>query len=362
MKNIVLVSNPFGFGPVGKLHSIATEFFPLVKQEKVSLTFIGSRNSWEIIKDKNINWVEANERSEEKLRLALSKIDKPYVISSQNRFSIKVAKDLNLPCAFLDGLAWFWDEIPNSHLLADIIFWIKYPGMKDRIIPQYNINLVSGISQEKSKSRKPTKTIMIHLGGGINPLTSTLPIDWLDILILALKKIGAKELFICGGKELIMYLQKSIPKDKINSATLDHNEFRKKLSNAQRLVTVGGQSAIMEALSFGVPTTFLPSYNLSQATMVENLRKSKAAPLRFDWQDLNFSIPFGKEKTAIETYDSYARQVKENHWFLTEAIDKIRSLIEDRFSHSGQTKFIKNLGCSGSKEIYNILEKLWSLN
>ncbi|MFA6253709.1 MAG: hypothetical protein WC640_00390 [Candidatus Paceibacterota bacterium] len=363
MKNIVLVSNPFGFGPVGKLHSIAAEFLPLAKQGKISLTFAGGESSWEIIKDKNISWLEVNERSEEDLKQLLAKINNPHVISSQNRFVIKVTRDLKLPSAFLDGLAWFWDKIPEDHLLADIIFWVNYPGIEAKVIPKYNIELISGIVPQKSQRKSSEKKLtIIHLGGGVNPLTPILPINWLDILILALKKTETENLFVCGGRELISYLQNNIPPSKINSSTLNHQDFEKKLALARKLVTVGGQSATMEALSLGVPIAFLPSYNLSQAMLVEYLRPRGAAPLRFDWQDLGFPLPMGKEKTAIEIYDSYAKQVKENAWFLTEATDKIQQLIEDELATIGQRNFIKDLGYTGTQEIYNALKKLWSLD
>lgn len=364
MKNIVLVSNPFGFGPVGKLHSIATEFLSLVKQGKISLTFIGGEKSWDIMKNDNIRWLKVDERSEEELSEILGAMDNPYIVSSQNRFVIKVAKRLGLPCAFLDGLAWFWDEIPSDHLLADIIFWIKYPDITKKTPAKDNIQLVSGISLVlPDQIKNPEKNLtIIHLGGGANPLTKTLPFDWLDILISAIGKVEEKRLLVCGGEELIKYFQKFIPFKQINSVTLNHQDFLSVLTKAKRLVTTGGQSATVEAMAMGIPVAFLPSYNLSQSALVEYLRAKGAAPLRFDWQDLGLAIPKGKEVDAINIYGSYAKKVKGDYWLLAESVDKIKSLIEDKIRDSGQKAFIKNLGNSGAKEIFSRLASLWSLD
>src|SRR3989344_3460854 len=166
-KTIVIFSNPFGYGPTGKSIALADALLELGLK---NIILAGSVFIHEIVPD-HIKYIKIDERNENEIRNLLRGINNPLVISSQNRFSVKVAHSLKIPSAFVDGLAWFWKKIPSDHLIADEIFWLRYPGIENKVPFGYrNIHIVPAAINIKSKKVKRDQ-ILIHLGGCMNPIT-----------------------------------------------------------------------------------------------------------------------------------------------------------------------------------------------
>ncbi len=363
MKSIVLVSNPFGYGPSGKLASVVSELQRSGVGKKHLLVFVGSKFSWDIISRKGIDWIEVDERSAPQLKNVFRKLENPVVFSSQNRFAIEAAKDLGVPCAFLDGLAWFWEQIPAQHLAANIIFWLSYPGFSKPKISGADIRFVSSIVDEKAKVVKNRLYTLVHVGGCLNPLVPGLPEYWLKIIAETLREIKGRKIIVCGSKEALKFLRaQGVFSQNIKFLNLNHNKFYNLLSKASRLVTIGGQTASIEAMSLGVPVSFLPSWNFSQHALVENLRKEFAAPLRFDWDDLGLRSEYGTEKDAIKKYRILANKVYKDTWYLAETKEAIKRLITIPADFSGQTSFISKMGTGGAKQLSDHLVKKWHLN
>ncbi|MDO8658341.1 MAG: hypothetical protein Q7K55_06370, partial [Candidatus Levybacteria bacterium] len=160
-KTIVIFSNPFGYGPAGKAIAIAEAF---ISSGYKNIVFAGSSFVQEIIPI-TFNYINVDERNEQAIKIFLKTILNPVVISSQNRFAIKAALALDIPCAFLDGLSWFWKEIPSDHFIADEIFWMKYPGLEEKITKSpHAIHIVPAIVDVQSTNAVRDQ-ILIHLGG-----------------------------------------------------------------------------------------------------------------------------------------------------------------------------------------------------
>lgn len=366
MKNIIFASNPFGWGPTGKLDDVIEALSLITSPQHTRLNFVGQKFCRRLINSQRCHVRIANERSVRDLSRIIKNLENPYVFGSQNRFIIKAAKKIGAPSAFLDGLAWFWKNIPTDHLLADQMFWMNFPGSKGKLPPGRPIKIVSGITSSKhqnlkTKDHKKRPYVLVHLGGGENPLLAGWPQDWLKIIMLSLQGITDQKIIVCGGIKMISYLNnRKLPKN-ISCRVLDHRQFLKTLAQADRLVTPGGQTATLEAMSLGVPVSFLPSYNLSQAALQFLARQEFAAPLRCDWQDLGLVTPSKKEKQAMQIYQSYAQRVLRKEWWRQEMIDNIRALIMVRADFQGQKKFIQRLGTTGAKEIAQTLKKIWQL-
>src|SRR3989338_3660640 len=152
MKTVFIFSNPFGYGPSGKALSIAQYFQEHTANTNVCIC--GSQHMLGITGSK-LQTIEVDDRCEEEIVAVLNSVsgDK-YVISSQNKFAVKAAKRGNIPSAFLDGLAWFWTNIPADHFLADIIFWINYPRIRAKIPINYKdkIVIINGITEALEKN------------------------------------------------------------------------------------------------------------------------------------------------------------------------------------------------------------------
>ena len=154
MKSILLFSNPFGYGPSGKLLSIAKYLIKNTTQTEVILC--GSQYLLQIA-GSEFRFILVEDRDEEAISKLLKSIpNEKYVLSSQNRFAIKAAIKNNIPSAFLDGLAWFWNKFPDDHFLADIIFWLNYPNIKKSIPEQFKdkINIIHGITEPQLIDKK----------------------------------------------------------------------------------------------------------------------------------------------------------------------------------------------------------------
>lgn len=363
-KTIVIFSNPFGYGPTGKAIAIGKEF---IGNGYSNVTFAGSSFVREIVPP-SLTFVGVNERDEKDIGNLLRATPNPVVISSQNRFAIKAARSLNIPCAFIDGLSWFWKEIPEDHLIADEIFWMNYPGLEKKLSKSTRaIHLVPAIIDIQSTS--PIRSqILIHLGGCRNPLMNIFPKNYLDLLSNALSGISHQSsLMITGGVEVINYLKTKllpITENKIVLASLKHDEFTTELDRSIHFVTTAGQTATLEAFALGVPTSFLLPMNLSQLALTDLLSRYNAADDCLRWDNYilkTTNSTMQNEKDALVAFNVYAETIKthkEMHGRLTRDIVQLISVIPER---DGQKDFIDNLGVNGAKEIGQILSSEWSL-
>ncbi len=364
-KTIVVFSNPFGYGPTGNVIPIIENLLSAIKG--IDIIFAGSRLCREIIDNGQIKIMDIDERNENQIKAFLKTVDNPYIFSSQNRFAIKAAKALNMRSAFLDILAWFWKEIPQEHLLDDIIFWIKFPCIEQRMTPKHKINIVSGITPALLNIKKKNQLI-IHIGGAKYPFSNEVPINYLNLLAYALNNFNCKNVYesvlFTGGSEAVKYIkQKSINKD-IIFASLPQKEFIKELSQSAHMFTTAGISATLESFFQKIPVSFLPPVNLSQFALVKLLENYGDCLRYMKWDSytgVKGDLMSMNEKDAINKFDDYAKKV-----FLNSRIRKkfIKDFIEKTDmlpNNMKQIKIANYMGNSGAREISDILIKEWKL-
>jgi hypothetical protein len=364
-KNIIVFSNPFGYGPTGTALPVLISLFRKVKDAEV--IFAGSGLCMEIMLDIDVKKVYLNERDEVEITKYLSTVENPYVIGSQNRFCIKAAKKLNIPCAFIDILAWFWREIPADHLLADEIFWIKFPGVENKIQQNIkNIHLVSSII------RTPTKEILdnhkyltIHIGGAKYPPLNEVPKFYLNLLAKGLNELNIDGVFtdilFAGGSEATDYLKEKITNNKVHFIKED---YIKKLSQSAHLLTSAGVSSTFESFSLKIPTSFLLPLNLSQVALLDILLKNDCAPNYLVWDDyveVSKDLRNMIERDAIMEINGYAKIVDESNDLSRRFVKNFIKLAMSISDTPKQTKLVKSLGDSGADEVVDILSKKWSL-
>ncbi|MEI6553141.1 MAG: hypothetical protein WCO09_01085 [bacterium] len=362
-KTIVILSNPFGYGPTGKAIAIAKEF---IRSGYTNIVFAGNSFTREIVPS-SIGSIGVDERSEESIKDLLKTIQNPVVISSQNRFAIKAAISLKIPCAFLDGLSWFWKEIPADHFIADEIFWMNYPGIEEKITKSpHLINIVPTIVDVESTN--PIRDqILIHLGGCKNPLVDVFPKNYLDILTTSLLKVSDQwKIKVTGGAEAMDYLNSIFlldKKNKVDALSLNHDEFVRELDRSQHFVTTAGQTATLEAFALGIPTSFLLPMNLSQLALTDLLSQHNACPQHLRWDcysTTKTNIPL-TEKDAIVSFNGLVDTIKEGKEICKKLEDDIARLIETVPDIDGQRLFIEKIGIGGAAVIREILTQKWGL-
>ncbi len=362
-KTIIIFSNPFGYGPTGKAIAIAKEF---IDSGYSNVILACSSFTKEIIPE-SIPYISINERDEQVIRNYLRTIPNPVLISSQNRFAIKAALSLGIPCAFLDGLSWFWKEIPSDHLIADEIFWMKYPGLEEKLAKSPRIiNVVPAIIDVQIFETVRDQ-ILIHLGGCKNPLVEIFPRNYLDILADTLSTISSPyKIIVTGGAEAMDYLKTKLAQklnDKVVISSLGHDQFIRELNCSRHFITTAGQTATLEAFSLNVPTSFLLPMNLSQLALTDLLSRYDANPQSFAWdkyvsEKINREL---NERDAITEFNRYAEIIKTNSKIYIKLKNDLSELILHIPENKEQKKFINNLGLNGAKAIKNILTAKWNL-
>lgn len=360
-KTIVIFSNPFGYGPTGKAIAIAEAF---IKSGYKDILFAGNSFVQEII-PRHIKSITVDERSEDEITNVLRQIKNPVVISSQNRFAVHAAKSLDIPSAFVDGLAWFWKKIPTDHLIADEVFWMNYPHIKDKLPKNFDkIHIVPAIIDVENDISDRNK-ILIHIGGCKNPLTDIFPKYYLDILANSLSNFfDADKIIVTGGAEAIEYLKSKLIKNKIKIVSLKHHEFIQELSKSKHFITTAGQTATLEAFALGIPTSFLMPMNLSQLALTNILSEYNAAPQSLSWNSYysEETDPTSlSEKDAIIEFSKYAEKIYKDKQIQTRLENDIRRMIASIPDQREQIGFIKYLGKNGADTIVDILTKKWDI-
>ncbi len=362
-KTIVIFSNPFGFGPTGKAIAIAEAF---LKDGYKDVVFAASEFIQEIIPEA-VRCININERSQEDIENLLKGIVNPIVVSSQNRFAVYAAKALGVPSAFLDGLSWFWDEIPADHMMADVIFWMNYPNIEKKL-PQNrnNIYIVPAILNIHSDSKKGGG-ILMHIGGCKNPLVETFPRYYLNILAGALAALpDGMKITLTGGSDAIKYLKTKfdISNDRIKLVAFKHQDFINVLSRSDYFITTAGQTATLEAFALGIPTSFLLPTNLSQLALTKVLGEYDAAPHALDWNDYieeKERINATGEKEAIMKFEQYAEILNNNDGLCDKFNFDLKKLAQGVPKIDGQRGFIEHIGMDGANVIKDILIKQFQL-
>ena len=359
-RTIVIFSNPFGYGPTGKAVAIAKEL--LARAYHSDVIFAGGSFVREIIPHE-IRCADIDERNEAEIIELLKGLENPLVVSSQNRFPIYAGKRMGLRTAFLDGLAWFWKEIPEDHFLADEIFWMKYPGIEKKI-PRgiKNIHVVSAVIDVESKNADRSQTL-IHLGGCKNPLTDIFPKTYLDLLITPLSTNASKyEIKILGGENVVSYLRKLAPNLKAES--VEHDQFIKELDRSAHFITTAGQTAVLEAFALGVPTSFLLPMNLSQMALTDFLENFEASKEQLKWSDyVDETEPLFQlsEKEAIVKYTEYAAFISRYAIKKKNNQADMLNILATVPGNEEQKRFIKYVGIDGAKQVVDILADRWNL-
>lgn len=363
MKNILIFANPFGYGPSGKALAIANYIYH--NSKGVTIFLCGSAHL-KSITPAVYNFIEVDDRDDKEILKLLNTIVSPqYVISSQNRFAIKAAKTKGIPCAFLDGLSWFWPVIPAEHFDADIVFWLNYPHIRGKIPDQYKdkLKIIHGIvDKENPIIKRSRKGILLYIGGCTNPLTG-LPTSYLDLVahsISIFKKNHVNIRVACDGNSRI-YLQKYRNIRNLVK-TYDYCEFQEELKKSSLFITNGGQTATLEAVKAETPISFFLPINLSQFALINKINNL----LNLNWSKYinlpkNFLLD-SSEKTAIETLNNASKRILDNQIKL-ESFSKDLLLLFKNSKKSKTTNFIffNQLGMSGAEDIFNYLKEKWSL-
>lgn len=376
--HIVVAANPFGFGPTGNAIPILEELSAkFLGQSDIRMYFVGSEKCQIIVPDlPGIKRVFIDERDETKLRDFLLMLSgRVYVLGVQNRFIIAAGKSLGCKTAFLDVLAWMWSEIPEAHLIADEIFWMRFSGIIERwhhySHSGKNIHIVGGIYKTSLQEKTGTsgnEKILFCLGGGFNPLRDGIQENYLSLLAAVLKAstLSKMDVEIVAGERVVSFLRNMDDPLPLTWRifTLSHSETLEHLSSAKLCLGVGGQSSTMEAILGGIPICFFIPSNLSQIllqmSMASEIKREDILWWKDEFHELVKSSGHLSEKDYIERMEVIAGEIlgdSKKVEILGSKFDSILNSLSADESYSSKLESIGEwVGSNGSAQIVTHIE------
>lgn len=364
MKNIVITSNPFGYGPTGQAITFIQELLKNENFKNTTIYFLGSLLCREIIEKElqktPIILVDIDERSVIDLEHYIKNIQGDIIcIGFQNRFIIEVSKKMGAKSVFIDGLGWFWEITPSSHLLADKVYWTNFPNLlsKEKVVP--NSVTIVGLIQETCIRQEDflNPFCVVSLGGCTNPLTTGLQENYLLLTIKIFENIYQKiniPIKIALGNSAKKFLQDNIliPTG-ITIHSFDHISMLVEFSHCHHHFSIGGQSSTMEALKSSIPTTFYLPSNLSQIAFQDIFEKYVAGNFYSHWNDYIENKFLFSKNNEVATI-AYIEKLSEEILYNNLLIDRIANNIIDGFNSKEKYKLfdiVNTLGSHGAKQI-----------
>lgn len=337
-QTIIVVSNPFGFGPTSKALALLEQ---LIDKWSGKIVYAASQMCQETLPDKwrnMINIVSIDDRDPVSLESLFSKYDNPIILCILNKNAIKTAHSLGLKSFFVDSLTWMWERIPNEYLLADQYYGFDVFNAENKVSNLKNILLIPPITGKlPTKKVKRNHPVLIHIGGYNNPFLGKDSHAYLNLLAHSLSQIKcSNKILITGGKQAIKYLTTKIKGNYI-LATLKRNDFLKVLNSTPHFITTPGLTAIIEATSLNTPISFLPPTNLSQwKTQTKLYNNSEITSIR--WEHI-IKVPKSlgtiSEAEAIPIINGFATHLLIHNQLSTKFTHSLKKII---YSHKSPPK------------------------
>lgn len=361
MKTALFFSNPFGFGPTGKMIAVLEEF---KKHWDGQIVYASSGLCKEIMHMTDIIQEDVDQRDEASIESVIKKYENVYVVSSLNRFAIAVAHRLGIPNTFVDGLAWMWDTIPEEFLLSDIYICTKFPGLEEKLKAYPSARMVPFILSPLPERTNSDGSMIVHFGGGENPLQDQICEEYYALFGEALESLDhSGEIIVTGGKKCLDVVEKYVSRSSITFKTLPKDVFLQKLAQCSHFFTTSGLNATMEAFAMGVPTSFLLPSNLSQWKLLLALQEAGAADNALMWNTYfpEYKLRDGiTERENIKEIHGLARDMYGNNDLKAQFKDDFAKVLQAIPDVAGQHAFSQLMGTGGAEKTVEILREKWN--
>ncbi len=364
---VIFVSNPFGFGPTGKIITVMTA---LSEKWSGRIVYAASEQCQEpldpLLRSK-IEVITLSERNEDELRVLCQKYPRALIVVSLNRTAARTAKETGHVVFFIDSLTWMWDKIPAEYLLADRYYFYDIFGARNKTSDITHAIPISPILGHLPERSHEATRVLIHIGGFVNPFSNGLARDYLLLLWKSISEFEG-ELTVAGGSAAIQFLKEQRGKTSnhnIELETFGHSEFIQRVSVSERFITTPGSTATFEALAMGVPVAFLPPTNLSQWRQSNLFKDSGVVSMAVDWEDLLIlETDFGamSEANAVTEFENIAEKVNKDVELRNKAHKLIRKLTTEPIQETLSNNQFTFGNIEGSEVIVSDILKLFASN
>ena len=368
-RNIIIGTNNFGLGPVGKVSSIVTtlsdeyNFFACGNEFDLNIFNNGTFKDTLFSKDK------------EKISNFVEKYNIDYAIVVLDVELATILMNLNVKVIFVDSLPFMWTQadIDEGLLPLDATVYCaqKCCNLTDaskKVLAQVkNLKWINPIQSKFEKKYRPFEEDYIHInvGGLHSPIGNGE--SYIKTVIIPLLKIFKSEKIIitCGTSAKISILNElkneDIDSRNIKVETLQQKDFIASINNAKLFLTSPGLTTIYETESLHKPTIILPPQNLSQFYNIEYAKKILDEYKTINWstQKLNLDylqsiLPKGETYVVDKIYEFITELVDSN--FENKFINRFNLLLKQEYNKKENSDF--KIEGNGVEDIRKILTNL----
>ena len=282
MKNILIYSIPFGFGPTGKAIAIANELSAFhnvtLTSFKHSLQIIGENDRIKIVDCKTRNFSEWNLEIFQNTDLLISIMDLRLINYVSENFP-------HIKTVFVDSLFWWRKSLSDIPFQNCNLFLLQtFPGVREKIeeVPKdylskfFEVSPILSVNKVVADDSKEADGILLHFGG-VNSLIAQWEMykqyfEFITSIVINYAKVHKSILTITGNSDLMKHLKNHFElEENILFQCLDNDEFHKKLSETKLFISTCGIEATYEAFAYQIPTIFLPPVNSTQLYQLMSL-------------------------------------------------------------------------------------------
>jgi len=368
-KNIIIGTNNFGLGPVGKVSSIVTglsdeyNFFACGNEFDVNIFKDG------MFKDKLFS------KDKEKIAEFIKKHTINYAIVVLDVELATILMNLNVKVIFVDSLPFMWTQadIDEGLLPLDATVYCaqkccNLTEASKKVLAQVKkLKWINPIQSKLEKKYRPYKEDYIHInvGGLHSPIGNGE--SYIKTVIIPLLKIFKSEKIIitCGTNAKISILNelknKNVDSRNIKVETLRQRDFISSINNAKLFLTSPGLTTIYETESLHKPTIILPPQNLSQFYNIEYAKKILDKYKVINWSTLKLNLdylqsilPKGETYVVDKIYEFITELVDSN--FENKFINRFNLLLKQKYNIKENSNF--KIEGNGVEDIRKILANL----
>ena len=368
-RNIIIGTNNFGLGPVGKVSSIVTglsdeyNFFACGNEFDLNIFNNGIFKDTLFSKDK------------EKIANFIKKHKINYAVVVLDVELATILMNLNVKVIFVDSLPFMWTQadIDEGLLPLDATVYCaqKCCNLTDaskKVLAQVkNLKWINPIQSKLEKKYRPYEEDYIHInvGGLHSPIGNGE--SYIKTVIIPLLKIFKSEKIIitCGTTAKISILNElkneGIDSRNIKVETLQQKDFISSINNAKLFLTSPGLTTIYETESLHKPTIILPPQNLSQFYNIEYAKKilDEYKTINWDTQKLNLDylqsiLPKGETYVVDKIYEFITELVNSN--FENKFIEQFNLILKQDYKKKEKSDF--KIEGNGVEDIRKILINL----
>lgn len=368
-RNIIIGTNNFGLGPVGKVSSIVT-----CLSDEYSFFACGNEFDLNIFKDGTFKDTLFS-KDKEKIANFIKKHKINYAIVVLDVELATILMDLNVKVIFVDSLPFMWTQadIDEGLLPLDATVYCaqkccNLTEASKKVLAQVkNLKWINPIQSKFEKKYRPYKEEYIHInvGGLHSPIGNGE--SYIKTVIIPLLKIFKSEKIIitCGTTAKISILNElkneGIDSRNIKVETLQQKDFISSINNAKLFLTSPGLTTIYETESLHKPTIILPPQNLSQFYNIEYARKilDEYKTINWDTQKLNLDylqsiLPKGETYVVDKIYEFITELVNSN--FENKFIEQFNLILKQDYKKKEKSDF--KIEGNGVEDIRKILINL----